>query len=75
MARTVIDLDGEMAAQPKGFHGRKTEAAAVRTAMEDDVKRRLRQQFIDAVKSEELDFSEIVDKTKVPDSAKGPKAT
>lgn len=74
MARTMIDLDDEMVAQAKEIYGTKTKAAAVRAAVEDAVKRRLRQQFIDAVKSGELDFSEIVEETKVPNVAKDTKA-
>ncbi|MEV8021180.1 type II toxin-antitoxin system VapB family antitoxin [Streptomyces sp. NPDC054871] len=74
MARTMIDLDDEMVTQAKEIYGTKTKAAAVRAAVEDAVKRHLRQQFIDAVKSGELDFSEIVEETKVPDSAKDTKA-
>ncbi|WP_328768178.1 type II toxin-antitoxin system VapB family antitoxin [Streptomyces sp. NBC_00286] len=74
MARTMIDLDDEMVAQAKEIYGTKTKAAAVRAAVEDAVKRHLRQQFIDAVKSGDLDFSEIVEETKVPDSAKDAKA-
>ncbi len=65
MSRTMIDLDDEMVAQAKEIYGTKTKAAAVRAAVEDAVKRRLRQQFIDAVKSGELDFGEIVESTKV----------
>ncbi|MFI0983092.1 type II toxin-antitoxin system VapB family antitoxin [Streptomyces sp. NPDC021093] len=67
MSRTMIDLDDEMVAQAKEIYGTKTKAAAVRAAVEDAVKRRLRQQFIDAVKSGELDFGEIVENTKVID--------
>ncbi|MER5224155.1 MULTISPECIES: type II toxin-antitoxin system VapB family antitoxin [Streptomyces] len=74
MARTMIDLDDEMVAQAKEIYGTKTKAAAVRAAVEDAVKRHLRQQFIDAVKSGELDFSEIVEETKVTDSARDAKA-
>jgi Arc/MetJ family transcription regulator len=74
MARTMIDLDDEMVAQAKEIYGTKTKAAAVRAAVEDAVKRHLRQQFIDAVKSGELDFSEIVEETKATDSARDAKA-
>jgi Arc/MetJ family transcription regulator len=70
----MIDLDDEMVAQAKEIYGTKTKAAAVRAAVEDAVKRHLRQQFIDAVKSGELDFSEIVEETKVPNVAKDTKA-
>jgi Arc/MetJ family transcription regulator len=65
MARTMIDLDDEMVEQAKEIYGTKTKAAAVRAALEDAVKRHLRQQFIDAIKSGEIDLSEIVEKTKV----------
>ncbi|QES52513.1 antitoxin [Streptomyces venezuelae] len=65
MARTMIDLDDEMVEQAKAIYGTKTKAAAVRAAVEDAVKRHLRQQFFDAVKSGELDFSEIIEKTRV----------
>lgn len=51
-----------MVAQTKELYGPKTKAAAVRAAVEG------------AVKSGELDFSEIVEETKVPDSAKDTKA-
>jgi Arc/MetJ family transcription regulator len=61
----MINLDDEMVERAKEIYGTKTKAAAVRAAVEDAVKRHLRQQFIDAVKSGELDFSEIVEKTKV----------
>ena len=74
MARTMIDLDDEMVAQAKEIYGTKTKAAAVRAAVEDAVKRHLRQQFIDAVKSGDLDFSEIIEETKVTDSARDAKA-
>ncbi|MFJ2740540.1 type II toxin-antitoxin system VapB family antitoxin [Streptomyces sp. NPDC087440] len=74
MSRTMIDLDDEMVAQAKEIYGTKTKAAAVRAAVEDAVKRRLRQQFIDAVKSGELDFGEIVENTKVTDPDRGTRA-
>jgi Arc/MetJ family transcription regulator len=74
MARTMIDLDDAMVSQAKEIYGTKTKAAAVRAAVEDAVKRHLRQQFIDAVKSGELDFSEIVEETKVATPARGAKA-
>jgi Arc/MetJ family transcription regulator len=61
----MIDLDDEMVERAKEIYGTKTKAAAVRAAVEDAVKRHLRQQFVDAVKSGELDFSEIVEKTRV----------
>ncbi|BBA98073.1 hypothetical protein RVR_4121 [Actinacidiphila reveromycinica] len=44
-------------------HGTKTKAKAVRLAMEDAVKRHLRQEFFDAMDAGELDFSEIVETT------------
>lgn len=40
--------------------GTKTKAKAVRLAMEDAVKRHLRQEGFDAMDAAELDFSEIV---------------
>jgi Arc/MetJ family transcription regulator len=63
MARTVIDLDDEMVAEAMRIYGTKTKAKAVRMAMEDAVKRHLRQEFADAVKSGELDLSEIIETT------------
>ncbi len=63
MSRTVIDLDDEVVEEAMRLYGVRTKAAAVRAAMEDAVKRRLRQEFADAVKSGELDFSEIVEAT------------
>ncbi|GHH40266.1 type II toxin-antitoxin system VapB family antitoxin [Streptomyces candidus] len=74
MSRTMIDLDDEMVAQAKEIYGTKTKAAAVRAAVEDAVKRRLRQQFIDAVKAGELDFGEIVENTKVTDAGRDARA-
>jgi Arc/MetJ family transcription regulator len=63
VARTVIDLDDEMVAEAMRIYGTKTKAKAVRMAMEDAVKRRLRQEFADAIKGGELDLSEIVENT------------
>ena len=63
MARTVIDLDEDMVAEAMRIYGSKTKAKAVRLAMEDAVKRHLRQEFFDAMDAGELDFSEIVDST------------
>ncbi|MDT0341990.1 type II toxin-antitoxin system VapB family antitoxin [Streptomyces litchfieldiae] len=63
MSRTVIDLDDEIVEEAMRLYGAKTKAAAVRAAMEDAVKRRLRQEFADAVKSGEFDFTEIVEST------------
>ncbi|RKN06287.1 type II toxin-antitoxin system VapB family antitoxin [Streptomyces radicis] len=63
MSRTIIDLDDEIVAEAMRLYGTRTKAAAVRAAMEDAVKRRLRREFADAVKSGELDFSEIIENT------------
>ncbi|GAA3374360.1 hypothetical protein GCM10020367_37960 [Streptomyces sannanensis] len=63
MSRTVIDLDDEIVAQAMRLYGVTTKAAAVRAAMEDAVKRRLRREFFEAIDSGELDFSEIVEST------------
>ncbi|MFG3194727.1 type II toxin-antitoxin system VapB family antitoxin [Streptomyces sp. NBC_00820] len=63
MARTVIDLDEDMVAEAMRIFGTKTKARAVRLAMEDAVKRHLRQEFFDAMDAGELDFSEIVETT------------
>lgn len=66
MARTVIDLDEDMVAEAMRIFGTKTKAKAVRLAMEDAVKRHLRQEFfdaMDAMDAGELDFSEIIENT------------
>ncbi|OMI33363.1 type II toxin-antitoxin system VapB family antitoxin [Streptomyces sparsogenes] len=63
MSRTVIDLDDEMVSEAMRIYGTKTKAKAVRMAMEDAVKRHLRQEFANAIKSGELDLSEIVENT------------
>lgn len=63
MARTVIDLDEDMVVQAMRIFGTKTKAKAVRLAMEDAVKRHLRQEFFDAMDSGEVDFSEIIENT------------
>lgn len=63
MSRTVIDLDDQMVAEAMRIYGTTIKAKAVRMAMEDAVKRHLRREFAEAVKSGELDFSEIVDAT------------
>ncbi|MEU4232082.1 type II toxin-antitoxin system VapB family antitoxin [Nonomuraea sp. NPDC052129] len=63
MSRTVIDLDDEMVAEAMRIYGSKTKAKAVRMAMEDAVKRHLRQELANAIKSGELDLSEIVENT------------
>ena len=63
MARTVIDLDEKMVAEAMRIFGTKTKAKAVRLAMEDAVKRHLRQEFFDAMDAGEVDFHEIVEST------------
>lgn len=63
VARTVIDLDEDMVTEAMRIFGTKTKAKAVRLAMEDAVKRHLRQEFFDAMDAGELDFSEIVETT------------
>ena len=63
MARTVIDLGETMVAEAMRIFGTKTKAQAVRLAMEDAVKRRLRQEGFDAMDAGEFDFSEIVEST------------
>lgn len=70
MARTVIDLDEDMVAEAMRIFGTRTKAQAVRLAMEDAVKRRLRQEFFDAMDAGELDFSEII-RTTGPRNADG----
>ncbi|MBW5482627.1 type II toxin-antitoxin system VapB family antitoxin [Streptomyces bambusae] len=72
MTRMMVDLDDELIAQAKVIYGKKTKAGAVRAALEDAVKRHLRQQFFDAMDSGEIDFSEIVEKTKVTPSSPSP---
>ncbi len=57
MSRTVIDLDDEMVEEAMRLYGVKTKAAAVRAAMEEAVKRRLRQEFVDSIKSGEIDLT------------------
>jgi Arc/MetJ family transcription regulator len=63
MARTVIDLDDDMVAEAMRIYGTRTKAKAVRMAMEEAVKRHLRQELAEAIKSGELDLSEIVENT------------
>ena len=63
MARTVIDLDEDMVAEAMRIFGTRTKAKAVRLAMEDAVKRQLRLELADAIKSGALDLSEIVETT------------
>ncbi|MEU6525670.1 type II toxin-antitoxin system VapB family antitoxin [Streptomyces sp. NPDC046924] len=58
MARTVIELDEATHTFDTG-----TKAQAVRLAMEDAVKRHLRQEGFDAMDAGEFDFSEIVEST------------
>ncbi|MFJ6568168.1 type II toxin-antitoxin system VapB family antitoxin [Streptomyces sp. NPDC091292] len=63
MARTVIDLDETMVAAAMRIFGTKTKAQAVRLAMEDAVKRHLRQEGFDAMDAGDFDFSEIIEST------------
>ncbi|SEQ52050.1 type II toxin-antitoxin system VapB family antitoxin [Streptomyces radiopugnans] len=51
MSRTVIDLDDGTVAEAIRLYGITTKAAAVRAAMEDAVKRRLRCEFRDAIRN------------------------
>ncbi|MEV5430267.1 type II toxin-antitoxin system VapB family antitoxin [Streptomyces sp. NPDC052701] len=62
-ARTVIDLDEDVVAEAMRIFGTRTKAEAVRLAVEDAVKRHLRQGGFDAMDAGELDFSEIVENT------------
>lgn len=57
MSRTVIDLDDEIVAAAMRLYGTKTKAAAVRAAMEEAVKKRLRDEFFAAIDSGEVDLS------------------
>lgn len=63
MSRTVVDLDDEMVTEAMRIYGTKTKAKAVRMAMEDAVKSHLRQELANAIKSGDLDLSEIVENT------------
>lgn len=63
MARTVIDLDEDIVAEAMRIFGTRTKAKAVRLAMEDAVKRHLRQEFFDAMDAGDVDFSEIIEST------------
>ncbi|MGW9210093.1 type II toxin-antitoxin system VapB family antitoxin [Embleya sp. NPDC055664] len=63
MAGIVIDLDDEMVAEAMRVYGTKSKAEAVRLAVEDAVKRHLRQEFFDAMDAGELDFGEVVAST------------
>ncbi|MEV0008497.1 type II toxin-antitoxin system VapB family antitoxin [Streptomyces sp. NPDC051840] len=49
MVRTVIDLDEEIVDQAMRLYGVKTKAAAVRAAMEEGVRLRLRRELFDAI--------------------------
>jgi hypothetical protein len=51
------------------IYGTTIKAKAVRMAMEDAVKRHLRREFAEAVRSGELDFGEIVAATGTRDAA------
>ncbi|GAA4973270.1 hypothetical protein GCM10023205_44660 [Yinghuangia aomiensis] len=57
MSRTVIDLDDEIVAAAMRLYGTKTKAAAVRAAMEEAVKKRLRDEFFAAIDSGEIDLA------------------
>ncbi|WP_128378669.1 type II toxin-antitoxin system VapB family antitoxin [Streptomyces cavernae] len=63
MSRTVIDLDDRMVAEAMRIYGTTIKAKAVRMAMEDAVKRHLRREFAEAIKTGEFDFSDIVAST------------
>lgn len=58
MARTVIEL-----AEATRTFDTGTKAQAIRLAMENTVKRHLRQEGFDAMDAGEFDFSEIVEST------------
>ncbi|MFJ4769254.1 type II toxin-antitoxin system VapB family antitoxin [Streptomyces uncialis] len=61
MARTVIDLDEEIVEQAMRVYGVRTKAAAVRAAMEEGVRLRLRRELFDAIDEGEFEdaFAEI----------------
>ncbi|MER6994677.1 type II toxin-antitoxin system VapB family antitoxin [Streptomyces sp. NPDC000410] len=63
MSRTVIDLDDEIVAEAMHLYGTTTKAAAVRAAVEYAVKRRLRRELRDAIRSGEIDTTEIIEST------------
>ncbi|MGW6456885.1 type II toxin-antitoxin system VapB family antitoxin [Streptomyces sp. NPDC055078] len=63
MSRVVVDLDAELITEALRLFGTTSADAAVRAAVDDAVKRRLRREFRDAIRSGELDVSEIVDST------------
>jgi Arc/MetJ family transcription regulator len=56
MSRTVIDLDDDVVEAAMRLYGTKTKAAAVRAAMEEAVKKRLRDEFFAAIDSGEIDL-------------------
>ncbi|MFF1374200.1 type II toxin-antitoxin system VapB family antitoxin [Streptomyces virginiae] len=58
-----MDLDEAMVAEAMRILGTKTKAQAVRLAMEDAVKRHLRQEGFDAMDAGDFDFSEIIEST------------
>jgi Arc/MetJ family transcription regulator len=65
MARTVIDLDEEIVEQAMRLYGARTKAAAVRAAMKEGVRLRLRRKLFDAIDDGEFDdvFAEIRSQT------------
>ncbi|WP_432103854.1 type II toxin-antitoxin system VapB family antitoxin [Streptomyces sp. bgisy091] len=65
MVRTVIDLDEEIVDQAMRLYGVKTKAAAVRAAMEEGVRLRLRRELSDAIDNGEFEdvFAEIRSQT------------
>ncbi|MEU7024229.1 type II toxin-antitoxin system VapB family antitoxin [Streptomyces sp. NPDC046203] len=63
MTRIVIDLDDQLVEEAKRLYGVTTEAAAVQAAAEDAVRRRLRREFRDAIRSGEIDTTEIREST------------
>ncbi|MFF0725816.1 type II toxin-antitoxin system VapB family antitoxin [Streptomyces sp. NPDC004134] len=65
MARTVIDLDDDIVEQAMHLYGARTKAAAVRAAMEEGVKLRLRRELFEAIDEGEFEdmFAEIRAKT------------
>ncbi|MDX2918670.1 MULTISPECIES: type II toxin-antitoxin system VapB family antitoxin [Streptomyces] len=65
MARIVIDLDEEIVEQAMWVYGARAKAAAVRAAMEEGVRLRLRRELFDAIDDGEFDdvFAEIRSQT------------
>ncbi|MBO0843490.1 MAG: type II toxin-antitoxin system VapB family antitoxin [Nocardioides sp.] len=51
MARTVINVNDELLAQAAEIFGTETKVATVNAALEDAVKRRLRERFFDWLES------------------------